>query len=160
MGGACWPHGAKRGAGGCPHKAAGARPEAAVAQGVRVKLAILKRRADFLRVAAARLRAATPGLIVQAAPGPAGGAVRVGFTATRKLGGAVIRNRAKRRLRAVAGEVLAERARPGTDYVLIARRETAERPYPGLVADLETALRRLGRIPRLASGATAEKESP
>lgn len=126
---------------------------------MRVKLAILKRRADFLRVAAARLRMATPGLIVQAAPGPAGGAVRVGFTATRKLGGAVARNRAKRRLRAAAGEVLAERARPGMDYVLIARRETAERPYPALVADLETALRRLGRRSRLASAAAAEEEN-
>lgn len=159
-GGGCWRRGAKKGVGACPHKAVQARPEAAAARGVHAKLAILKRRADFLRVAAARLRAATPGLVVQAAPGPAGGAVRVGFTATRKLGGAVVRNRAKRRLRAVAGEVLAERGKPGTDYVLIARRETAERPYPALVADLETALRRLGRSPRPAPAAVAEKENP
>jgi ribonuclease P protein component len=125
---------------------------------VRAKLAILKRRADFLRVAATRLRAVTPGLILQAAPGLTGGAIGIGFTATRKLGGAVVRNRAKRRLRAVAAGVLAKRGRPGTDYVLIARRDTAERPYAALVADLETALRRLGRILRVEPVATAEEE--
>lgn len=125
---------------------------------MRAKLAILKRRADFLRVAATRLRAVTPGLILQAAPGLTGGAIGIGFTATRKLGGAVVRNRAKRRLRAVAAGVLAKRGRPGTDYVLIARRDTAERPYAALVADLETALRRLGRILRVEPVATAEEE--
>ena len=125
---------------------------------MRAKLAILKRRADFLRVAATRLRAVTPGLILQAAPGLTGGAIGIGFTATRKLGGAVVRNRAKRRLRAVAAGVLAKRGRPGTDYVLIARRDTAERPYAALVADLETALRRLGRIFRVEPVAAAEEE--
>jgi ribonuclease P protein component len=123
---------------------------------VRAGLVTLKTRADFLRVAATRLRAVTPGLIVQAAPGPAGAAtVRVGFTATKKLGGAVIRNRARRRLRAVAAEVLAQRGTPGTDYVLIARSGTAGRPYAALVADLATALRRLDRVDRVA---TAKKE--
>jgi ribonuclease P protein component len=91
-------------------------------------------------------------LILQAAPGPTGATtIRVGFTATRKLGGAVIRNRAKRRLRAAAADVLAKRGRPGVDYVLIARRGTAERPSAALVADLETALRRVSR------GAHAER---
>lgn len=125
---------------------------------MRAKLAILKRRADFLRVAATRLRAVTPGLILQAAPGLTGGAIGIGFTATRKLGGAVVRNRAKRRLRAAAAGVLAKRGRPGTDYVLIARRDTAGRPYAALVADLETALRRLGRVLRVEPVAAAEEE--
>ncbi len=125
---------------------------------MRAKLAILKRRADFLRVAATRLRAVTPGLILQAAPGLTGGAIGIGFTATRKRGGAVVRNRAPRRLRAAAAGVLAKRGRPGTDYVLIARRDTAERPYAALVADLETALRRLGRILRVEPVAAAEEE--
>jgi ribonuclease P protein component len=119
---------------------------------VRAKFATLKARADFLRVAAKGVRAAAPGLILQAAPGSAGEAVmRVGFTATRKLGGAVLRNRAKRRLRAVAANVLAKHGKPGTDYVLIARKGTAERPYSALVADLEMALRRVNR------GAQAER---
>lgn len=112
-------------------------------------LARLKIRADFLRVAARRTRAAMPGLLLQAAPRPgyaAGDAtVRVGFTASRKVGNAVVRNRAKRRLRAAAAEVLPRAARPGSDYVLVARAGTAERPYRALVEDLEKALRRVDR---------------
>jgi ribonuclease P protein component len=112
-------------------------------------LARLKTRADFLRVAAKGRRAVRPGFILQAAADPAGAdgdtAVRVGFTASRKVGNAVIRNRAKRRLRALAAEVLAGKGCPGTDYVLIARAETADRPYAALVADLETALRQIER---------------
>lgn len=112
-------------------------------------LARLKTRADFLRAAAGRRRAARPGLVLQAAARPlgggGGGAVRVGFTASRKVGNAVVRNRAKRRLRAAAAEVLARAGRPGTDYVLIARAGTCERRYVDLVSDLEAALRRIDR---------------
>ncbi len=109
----------------------------------------LKTRADFLRVAAGRRRAARPGLVLQAAPQPPGNssveAVRVGFTASRKVGNAVIRNRAKRRLRAAACEVLGRDGRKGTDYVLIARAGTGERPYAELVGDLAAALRQIDR---------------
>jgi ribonuclease P protein component len=109
----------------------------------------LKTRADFLRVAAGRRRAAKPGLVLQAAPNPQGEsgaeAVRVGFTASRKVGNAVLRNLAKRRLRAAAATVLVRDGRPGTDYVLIARAGTGERPYAELVRDLETALRQTDR---------------
>jgi ribonuclease P protein component len=112
-------------------------------------LATLKTRADFLRVAARRRRAVRTGFILQAAPQPieAGGgeAVRVGFTASRKVGNAVIRNRAKRRLRAAAAEVLPRQGRPGTDYVIVARAATGERAYVELVTDLESALRQLDR---------------
>jgi ribonuclease P protein component len=112
-------------------------------------LATLKIRADFLRVAADRRKAVTPGLILQAsprAPGSEDGAVvRVGFTASRKVGNAVVRNRAKRRLRAAAAQILTEQGKPATDYVLIARGATAERPYAALVADLASALRRIER---------------
>jgi len=72
-------------------------------------------------------------------------AVRVGFTASRKVGNAVLRNRAKRRLRAAAATVLARDGHQGTDYVLIARAGTGERPYGELVHDLEAALRQIGR---------------
>jgi ribonuclease P protein component len=86
--------------------------------------------------------------IAQRSGGAAGAvAARVGFTASRKVGNAVTRNRAKRRLRALAREVLAGAARPGADYVLIARAGTVERPYAALVRDLETALRRVHRGP-------------
>lgn len=117
-----------------------------------IGLVRLKRRADFLRVAGRRQRAVRPGLILQAAPCPpedrAAAAVRVGFTASRRVGGAVQRNRAKRRLRAAAAEVLTRDGRSGTDYVLIARAGTAARPYGELVADLAGALRQLARSGR------------
>jgi ribonuclease P protein component len=71
--------------------------------------------------------------------------MRVGFTASRKVGNAVVRNRAKRRLRAAAAQVLPEQGRPGSDYVLIARAGTTDRPFSELIADLERALRRLAR---------------
>lgn len=109
------------------------------------KLEILPARKDFLAVARAR-KAVTPGLVLQmrartddTADAPA----RVGYTASRKVGNAVIRNRARRRLRAVVNDVLASRARPGRDYVLIARAATAGRPYDALLQDLSIALDRI-----------------
>ena len=70
---------------------------------------------------------------------------RVGFTASRKVGNAVARNRARRRLRSLADEILAGRGEPGTDYVLIARRALLARPYGALRQDLESALSRVQR---------------
>lgn len=113
----------------------------------------LKKRADFLRVARGRHTAA-PGLVLQASrrPGSAGPPdggdigsvppveVRVGFTASRRVGNAVARNRARRRLRAVVQEILCDKGRPGFDYVIIARQGTLTRPYPALRNDLAGAI--------------------
>ncbi len=110
-------------------------------------IARLKRRAEFLRVAGKGRKWVTPSLILQASQRPAEpppGTARVGFTATRKIGGAVARNRARRRLRAAAERVLPLHARPGLDYVMIARAETLTRPFAAMLGDLEAALRRLG----------------
>jgi ribonuclease P protein component len=110
----------------------------------------LKRRAEFLRVAGAGRKSVTPGLILQVAPHleaaapPEGCAVRVGFTASRKVGIAVERNRARRRLRAAVDQVMALHAAPGRDYVLIARAGTAGRPFAALLGDLKAALRQAG----------------
>ena len=105
----------------------------------------LKRRADFLRVAAARRKWAAPGLILQAAPQPDSedGTLRVGFTASRKVGNAVKRNRARRRLKALAAEMLASGANPGLDLVLIARPATVDRPFDELRRDLQQSLNRV-----------------
>ncbi len=70
-------------------------------------------------------------------------AVGVGFTATKKVGGAVVRNRAKRRLREAARRLVPLLAVPGSDYVLIARMGTADRPWDRLLDDVKSALTRL-----------------
>jgi ribonuclease P protein component len=120
----------------------------------------LKRRAEFLQVAAANRKWVAPGLILQVRRQPtpdsnsddapraarleaARAPVRVGFTASRKVGNAVQRNRARRRLRAVAQQVLEQHAEPGTDFVLIARPATIDRDYQALVGDLVAGLKRL-----------------
>jgi ribonuclease P protein component len=110
-------------------------------------LARLKKRAQFLEVAGKGRKWTTPGLILQALPHP-GSAMsplvpRVGFTASRRVGIAVLRNRARRRLKAAADRLLPTHAAAG-DYVMIARSTTASRDFAALVADLEAALRRLG----------------
>lgn len=104
----------------------------------------LKRRSEYLRVAGARRSAAMPGLVLQARPSKTQNAtIRIGFTASRKVGNAVIRNRARRRLKAVAREIMPLFAIQGHDYVLIARSGTATRPYDALIRDLKKALKRL-----------------
>jgi ribonuclease P protein component len=116
------------------------------------RLGRLKRRQEFLRVAAARRKWAAPGMVVQAArrrgaDGSDGEEARVGFTVSKKVGNAVTRNRARRRLRAAAEEVMPNLAEAGTDYVLIGRQATPTRPFAALKQDLETALRRLAGAP-------------
>lgn len=122
-----------------------------------MRLATLKRRQDF--IAAARDRTSrkwvTPTLIVQCFPTPGLAdlrapeacappeVVQVGFTATKRLGNAVIRNRVRRRMKEAARHLLPRLARPGFAYVLIGRADTAQCPFQCLLDDLETALVKL-----------------
>ena len=78
---------------------------------------------------------------------------RLGLTATKKIGNAVVRNRARRRLRALARHYLAPVARPGVDYVLIARHDTALVAWDELVTGLSKALRYIHRCLDKAPGA-------
>lgn len=154
----------------------------------RVDISRLKRRQDFLRVAAERRKWVTPGLILQAAPMPRGlktefptakapkakaeplstpeslvlpssategeacsaldtvpapPMARVGFTVSKKVGNSVQRNRARRRLRAVVDALMADLATAGTDYVVIGRVQTLDRPYEELLKDFRTAIKRV-----------------
>jgi ribonuclease P protein component len=103
----------------------------------------LKKRGDFL--AAARGASAAAGAVSTQVRDRADGeeTIRLGFTATRRIGGAVIRNRAKRRLREAARLIAPLHARPGCDYVFIARGGTATRPWARLLDDMRTTLQRL-----------------
>ena len=103
----------------------------------------LTRRPQFLAAAKGRSEA-RGGVVIQALERADGDtAIGVGFTATRKIGGAVVRNRAKRRLRAAAQTLMPEMGRPGFDYVLVARMGTAARPWDRLLDDVKSALTRL-----------------
>ncbi|MEG6508499.1 ribonuclease P protein component [Methyloligella sp. 2.7D] len=110
----------------------------------------LKKRSEFLRVRGGA-RFVTPGLILQArarkpeteAPEDAG--IRFGFTASKKVGGAVQRNRARRRLKELVRLHGQAHAAKGFDYVLIARSGTLQRPFIELISDLERAFLRVHR---------------
>jgi len=108
----------------------------------------LTKRPDFLRAARAA-RAPAPAFLVQARrrredEGVPPDVVRVGFTCSKKVGNAVARNRAKRRLREIARAILPLEGRAGWDYVLIGRaNETAARPLNDMKADLSRALRKI-----------------
>jgi len=106
----------------------------------------LTERSEFLRVAASRRKSVAPGLILQALRRDGGSEQRsrIGFTASKKVGNAVIRNRARRRLRAAVRQVMTVHAADAHDFVVIARSTTALRPWPLLIEDLEGALKRVG----------------
>ncbi|MGE0630649.1 MAG: ribonuclease P protein component [Hyphomicrobiaceae bacterium] len=111
----------------------------------------LKRRAEFLRIRGGG-RSATPGFVLEGKRRAAttvdsgsadSGSARFGFTVTKKLGGAVVRNRIRRRLRAAVSTIAPASARDDFDYVLIAREAAFERPFAQLLADLERAFSRV-----------------
>lgn len=127
-----------------------------------MKIERLRKRPDFL--AAARAFSCARGAVVVQARNREDHAllVRVGFTATRKVGGAVVRNRAKRRMRAAAHALLPTLGRPGFDYVLIARSGAPVRAWPRLLDDVKSALISLAAEGERQAGpsATATPPSP
>ncbi len=103
----------------------------------------LTKRSEFLAVAKAGLKSVTPAFIVQAHKRSSEESSRYGITASRKVGNAVKRNRAKRRLRALIRQTFQLKNKPGTDYVLIARAEVLRRNFALMAQELEIALKRL-----------------
>lgn len=108
-------------------------------------IVVLRKRSDFLAVAAVRRKWTTPAFIVQVAPRPdALDVCGLGLTTSKKMvGNAVKRNRARRRLRALARDVFPDAAKTGVDYVLIAREAALTRAYDDLRKDMLWALDRL-----------------
>ncbi len=104
----------------------------------------LRRRAEFLRVASKGRKAPVHGLVLQALARDDDGPARIGFTVTKKVGNAVIRNRTKRRLREAVRVLWRTAPIHGVDLVLIGRDATRARPFATLVDDLRRALARAG----------------
>lgn len=104
----------------------------------------IKSRPDFLKIQRKGEKWVSHGLIVQVMPNNLG-EKRVGFTVSKKINkSAVKRNRIKRRLRAVAADILPTYAKASCDYVLVGRQMSATRPYETLCNDLKWCLEKLG----------------
>ena len=130
------PHGDGRRPQG-PERPPRARPQEAQ------RLVTISKRADFL-AANAGLRTTTPGFVLLVRDRKdSDPAMRVGFTVTKKIGGAVVRNRMKRRFRALAREVVPAKGFPGADHVMIGRPKGIERDFSLLRSELASALDRL-----------------
>jgi ribonuclease P protein component len=115
-------------------------------------LTTLKRRAEFLRLRKGA-RSATQFLVLEAkrqAEGALAGKARFGFTVSREVGGAVERNRIRRRLKAAVRDLAGEHAQRDFDYVVIARRPALDCDFAGLVADLAKAFKRVHTAPTTA----------
>ena len=105
----------------------------------------LLRRPQFLAAAKGVSEARGAVVIQRLERGDGSPHIGLGFTATKKVGGAVVRNRAKRRLREAARAMLAQHGVPGSDYVFIARMGTTERAWDRLLDDVKSTLTRLAR---------------
>jgi len=104
----------------------------------------LKRRAEFVRTASAGRRVAVHGVVLQALARDDQLPVRVGFTVTKKVGNAVIRNRTRRRLKEAARLLLQQRPVVGYDLVMIGRDTTRSREFSLLIDDIARALGKVG----------------
>lgn len=130
-----------------------------------IKLGMLKKRSEFLYVRDG-LYSAKGAVVVQMRQHPTRtDGIKVGFTATKKIGNAVIRNRAKRRLREIARELLPELGLLGYDYVFIARSGvqgrdgTTARLWPDLLDDTRKALITLSRRVNHSTGEKLQKDT-
>jgi len=108
-------------------------------------LECLRKRSDFLRVSKTGEKWITPAFVLQVYARDSEGSSRYGITASKKIGGAVERNRAKRRLRALIRAIPLSLVSPGMDYVFIARQEILKRDFVLMGNELSYALRKLAQ---------------
>jgi ribonuclease P protein component len=117
----------------------------------------LKRRTDF-RAAAAGARAPARAFVLQArVRADREGVVRVGFTVSRQVGNAVVRNRVRRRLREIVRLTGDSALAAGHDYVLIGRRPAIAAPFAEMMQEFDTALRRISAAENKGTGAARER---
>jgi ribonuclease P protein component len=116
----------------------------------RLSITRLKKRTEFIRVRASRLRHVTQGLIMQMREHGlqeqnthSASSLRLGFTVSKKVGNAVVRNRVKRRLKSAADAILPTQALPHRDLVIIGRQHAFKQPFQELLHDFEKALKKL-----------------
>lgn len=127
------------------------------------KVFILKKRKDFVKVASHGQKMVSSALILQAAfhipaVNALTGGAGLGYTVTKKVGKAHIRNRSKRRLRAAAREIFPKYALPNVCYVLIGRHNTATRDFAKLKEEMIIALKRINKL--LTKEKTAHEKAP
>ncbi len=119
----------------------------------------LRKRAEFLFVRAGS-RVSKGAVMVEARRRAEDGPIGLGLTASKKVGGAVVRNRARRRLREAARQLLPLHGVPGVDYVLVARQSTPEADWAGLLDDLKNALIRLRTELEAGAASPRRAQSP
>ncbi len=126
-------------------------------------ITIIKKRADFLLAASSGFKFVKSSVVVQSRKREPSyipeSDIRIGFTATKKLGNAVIRNRAKRRMREAAQLLITEFGIAGCDYVFIGREPVYKGTYENLLSDMKHALKRLGKMMMEKEEAASCKES-
>ena len=110
-----------------------------------MRLEVIKKTSDFKKVAQRGKRISTKGMIVQAIDSNTD-IMRVGFTASKIIGGAVKRNKVKRRLRAVARLVLPSIGKNNLDYVLVGKKAAIDREFVSLCKDFKYALHSLDAV--------------
>lgn len=112
----------------------------------------IKKRRDFVAAAAKGYKVVASTLVLQGHPPSAADStsasdtIRVGFTVTKKVGNAVVRNRIRRRLREAARALVAENGQRGWDYVVIGRARALDEPFDIILRDLRYAIRKTGKL--------------
>jgi len=119
----------------------------------------LTKRSEYLAVASTRRKWVTPAFILQTKPNDADSLPRTGFTTSKKVGNAVIRNRARRRLKEAARAIIPTCGQAGWHYVVIGRQSAVSYPFEKLKSDLKWALAKLASNADLKKAVSSPKSA-